>query len=417
MKIEHIHLNAGVAAVATLWLMAPHTVHDAALPGAHGAHIALGVALLTAAVGFMLASNLRPLSRPLHALASSAALGIVVFALLGAPVQSIHENSHKIGMEASHLGTVGEVNFSDFDPSVYLTSWNYNHLASPEREKFYRESKQNDGTTLREYTIYAQDKNVEVAPGVFYAAWAYNGQVPGPTMRATAGDTIRITFINTGTRAHTAHFHGFHPAAMDGSDPVDFVQPGDTFTYEFKAEPAGTQLYHCHSTPLKKHIEKGLYGFFIVDPVGGLPPVDHEFIMMMNAFDTDFNGENDVYAVNTVPFAYMNEPIRVKVGERIRIHVANMVENDPTNSIHTHANFFHAYPTGTQGNATHYTDIIELGQGERARIEMEPFKFPGQYMFHAHQTEFTELGWMGAFQVEPNEDDSPQTTQANQVKP
>ncbi len=399
MKIEPIHLSVGVAVLAMLWLVAPHGVHDAILPGAHGAHIGLGFAALAASVGFILASHARWFNQPLQAAASSIVLGVMVFALLGAPVQS-HGESHDTTIEMAHIGTVGEINFSKFDPSAYLTAWNFNDLPADQRGNFYQETTLADGTLLREYWIYARDDTVEVAPGVFYAAWTYNGQVPGPTIRATEGDTVRIHFINAGIRAHTAHFHGFHPAAMDGAEPIQFVQPGESFTYEFIAEPAGTHVYHCHSTPLKKHIEKGLYGMFIVDPKGGLPPADQELVMLMNAFDTDFDGENEVYAVNTVAFAYAQHPIKVKVGQTVRIFLANMVENDPINSLHIHGNFFNVFPTGTLDQPTHFTDIVELAQAERTRIEVE-FKFPGRYMFHAHQTEFSELGWMGFFEVEP----------------
>jgi len=398
MKIESVHLSVGVAVLAMLWLVAPHVVHDAVFPGAHGVHIGLGFAALAASVGFILASHVRSFSQTVHAAASSAVLGVIVFSLLSAPVQS-HGETHGTTMKAAHIGTVGEINFSKFDPSVYLTAWNFNDLAPSDRAKYYQEKTLPDGTLLREYWIYARDDTIEVAPGVFYAAWTYNGQVPGPTMRATEGDTVRMHLINTGTRAHTAHFHGFHPAAMDGAEPEQFVQPGESFTYDFKAEPVGTHLYHCHSTPLRKHIEKGMYGMFIVDPVGGLPPADKEFIMLMNAFDTDFDGGNDVYAVNTVAFAYAQHPVKVNVGEKVRIFLGNMVENDPINSMHIHGNFFNVFPTGTQDLPTHFTDIVELAQAERARIEVQ-FKFPGRYMFHAHQTEFSELGWMGFFEVE-----------------
>ncbi|MBI4361526.1 multicopper oxidase domain-containing protein [Candidatus Micrarchaeota archaeon] len=334
-------------------------------------------------------------------LSAGLALAVLAFAFMSAPVQSQGE-TRAMGEMTGHSGTVGTTNLSQFDPSEYLTTWNFNNLPPNQRANYYQEKALADGTMLRQYWIYASDDAVEVAPGVFYAGWAYNGQVPGPTIRATEGDTIRIHFFNGGTRAHTAHFHGFHPASMDGAEPTQFVQPGQTFTYEFKAEPAGTHVYHCHSTPLKKHIEKGLYGMFIIDPVGGLSPTENEFVMLMNAFDTDFDGENDVYAVNTVAFAYAQNPIKVKVGEKVRLFLGNMVENDPINSMHIHGNFFQVYPTGTLNASTHYTDIVELAQAERARIEVQ-FKFPGRYMFHAHQTEFSELGWMGFFEVESNE--------------
>ena len=115
-------------------------------------------------------------------------------------------------------------------------------------------------------SIFAVDREIEIAPGVFFPAWTYNGQVPGPTIRATEGDRVRVTFLNQGSHPHTIHFHGWHPPEMDGSLPEHQVMPGDTFVYEFDAEPFGLHLYHCHAVPLKRHIHKGLYGVFIVDP-------------------------------------------------------------------------------------------------------------------------------------------------------
>ncbi len=323
----------------------------------------------------------------------------MAYLALMSPQEKVEQKTHAI----AHLGVEGEYSVNDkFDPYIYLKSWNFNNLPDTERQKYYRETDLSDGTKLREYWFYAQDEKIEIAPGVFYDAWTYNGQVPGPTIRATEGDTIRIYFKNDGSKPHTVHFHGFHEAEMDGAMPDDFINPGENFTYEFFAEPYGLHLYHCHSTPLKDHLARGLYGIYIVDPKQGREPAN-EMIMLMNGFDTDFDGENDVYAVNTKAFYYVKHPIKVKKGELVRIYVGNMVENDPINSIHIHANFFNEFRTGTSMVPGEYTDIIELGQGERAIIEMR-FNNTGMYMFHAHQTEFSELGWMGMFQVESSED-------------
>ena len=138
--------------------------------------------------------------------------------------------------------------------------------------------------------------------------------MPGPTIRATEGDRVRVTFATSGTHPHTMHFHGWHPPAHGRrACPSRRCSPATTFVYEFDADPFGLHLYHCHTVPLKRHIHKGLYGAFIVDPRGGRPPAD-EMVMVMNAFDTNFDAENEVYAVNTVANAYMHDPIRVTVG-------------------------------------------------------------------------------------------------------
>ncbi len=258
------------------------------------------------------------------------------------------------------------------------------------------------GRVLREWEIVASDKDVEIAPGITFPAWTYNGRIPGPTLRCHEGELLRIKFANGSAHPHTMHFHGIHPAGMDGSPGVagiPDIKAGQRFVYDFEATPFGMHLYHCHVHPLAMHIAKGLYGAFIVDPKQGRPQAD-ELIMVMNGFNTNFDGQgNQVYAVNTVGFAYEQAPIRVKRGELVRIYLANLLEFDPINSFHIHANFFHYYPTGTSLQPSEYTDTIAQMQGQRGILELR-FPHAGQFLFHAHKTEFAELGWLGLFEVE-----------------
>jgi FtsP/CotA-like multicopper oxidase with cupredoxin domain len=259
------------------------------------------------------------------------------------------------------------------------------------------------GRVLREWELVAYDKEIEVVPGVKLAAWTFNGRVPGPTLRCREGELLRIHFVNDGSHPHTIHFHGIHRALMDGVPGIGeevgggLIQPGKTFTYELEAAPFGLHLYHCHAFPLAEHIAKGLYGVFVIDPKEGRPPAD-ELVLVQNAFDPNFDSDNDVYAVNTVAFHYMYNPIKVKRGELVRLYVVNIVELDPINTFHMHGNFFQRFPTGTSLVPTEYTDTIAQVQGQRDVLELR-FPFTGRYMFHAHKTEFAELGWMGFFEV------------------
>ena len=194
---------------------------------------------------------------------------------------------------------------------------------------------------VREHVLTAVDNELEVAPGIFFPAWTYNGTAPGPVMRATEGDTLRVRFRNNGAHPHTIHFHGIHPSNMDGV--FEIVEPGGQFTYEFEARPAGLHLYHCHATPLKKHIHKGLYGAFIIDPKEPRPPAQ-ELVMVMNGFDTDGDGENNFYTVNGRSFYYARYPIQVKRSQLVRIYLANLTEFDLVNSFHLHGDFFRYQP-------------------------------------------------------------------------
>ena len=95
-----------------------------------------------------------------------------------------------------------------------------------ERARYYKETPRPDGTLLREYEIVAIDREIEIAPGIKFPAWTFNGQVPGPTIRAREGDRVRVNFLNQGSHPHTIHFHGWHPPEMDGSLPEHQVMPG-----------------------------------------------------------------------------------------------------------------------------------------------------------------------------------------------
>lgn len=295
-------------------------------------------------------------------------------------------------LHAGQVGSAVDHRANGFNPTDVLRAFDYGktrRLAS--------------GRTLREWEIVAQDKELEVAPGVFYEAWTYNGTVPGPTLRCREGEKLRVHFRNGSSHPHTMHFHGLHSAVMDGMPGVGEgigggqIEPGESFTYEFDAEPFGCHLYHCHVSPLAIHIARGLYGGFIIDPKDGRPEAD-ELVMVLNGFDTNFDLGNEIYAVNSVPFHFQANPIEVKRDELVRIYLINVLEFDPVNSFHIHANFFDHYPTGTRMEPTELTDTIILGQGQRSILELR-FPRPGQYMFHAHVNEFTELGWVGFFEV------------------
>lgn len=321
------------------------------------------------------------------ALGAASLVSIAGGAPTGAGIQPPHPPASHAAGHGDNLmtGDVDPNGLNHFDPTAMLTDYDYGRV-----------SLLPDGRTLREYDFFAVEKEIEIAPGIFFPAWTYNGRVPGPTIRCTEGDLIRVRFVNGTGHPHSIHFHGFHTAGMDGLEPVPV---GGEFTYEFGAEPFGLHLYHCHTLPLKRHIHKGLYGGFIVDPKEGRPPA-RELFMLMNAFDTNFDSANEVYAVNTVGFHFQRHPIPIKVGELIRMYVINIVEFDLINSFHLHANFFDVYRTGTRLQTDEFTDTIMLAQGERAILETR-FRWPGQYMFHAHVSEFAELGWLGMFEVTP----------------
>lgn len=335
----------------------------------------------------------------LLAISAICVISVIYFSLSYLSIEGASEPKTLLTHSGAVMQTTGDIlnpiGYSgkplEFDPAKYLREFSYGRV-----------SKLPDGTTLREFTIIAKDdKMMEISPGVFFNVWAYNGTVPGPTIRATEGDLVRVKFINNGQTSHTIHFHGIHKSEMDGVFE-SVGQGGGQFTYEFIAGPVGVHPYHCHVMPLEEHISRGLYGVYIVDPKEGRPPAD-EMVMVLNGFDTDFDTENNFYAANTIPFYYMHHPIQIDMNELIRVYVVNILEFDQINNLHLHGNLFDYYPTGTYRVPSTYTDVITFSQGERGIMEFN-YTYPGKYLFHAHKTEFAEKGWTGIFLVKDSDD-------------
>jgi FtsP/CotA-like multicopper oxidase with cupredoxin domain len=352
------------------------------------------------------------------------------------------------------FGATGEYQ-GRFDPHEYLRTFNTGESG---QENVEQEVYEEDGETVRHFQFTVSNTNIEIAPGIEFLTWAFNNQVPGPTIRAVEGDIIRITLdINDGHK----HSHTIHPHLKNLTPEMDGIPqngPGligpdeEPFTYEWRAQPAGVHFYHCHALPLKEHMHRGMYGVFIIDPdpervrekpreyVNYQGPIPDEYrerlveearernhttaanddvnemVMVMNSFDTNFDGENEVYAANSRAFAYSvgetdaqgnwkagetKRPIQLDKDRRHLVYLVNTTEFDPINSFHTHSQFFDYYDHGTTLEPTHKTvDTVMQCQAQRGIIDLDYSDHePGLYMFHAHQSEFAELGWMSFFEV------------------
>ncbi len=264
------------------------------------------------------------------------------------------------------------------------------------RDFDYGTAKQENGRTVREFHLTADTATLELNRAVSFVSWNYNGRVPGPTLRVKEGDRVRIIFHNEGGHSHSIHFHGIHPAEMDGVDPV---RNGDEVVYEFDAKPFGLHLYHCHIEPVTRHLSKGLYGLFIVDPPQGRSPAD-ELVLIMAGYDTNDDDRNELYAFNGIPDYFYDRPIRIYQNQPVRIYLLNAIEFESAATFHLHANFFKVYPTGMTLTPTTESDVVTLGTMERHIIEFS-YIYPGTYMFHPHQDLIAEHGCMGKFEVLP----------------
>jgi FtsP/CotA-like multicopper oxidase with cupredoxin domain len=246
--------------------------------------------------------------------------------------------------------------------------------------------------TTRQYQLDVLDQRVGVSVDQQFDAWTFGGSVPGPVLRATDGDRLEIILRNRTSHPHNLHLHGRHEIGADGWEPVP---PGGEFTYSLTAGPFGVHPYHCDLTPTVDHVANGLYGLLIVDPRPSRPPAQ-EVTLALGGFDVDGDGRSELFGWNGVAGFYGKYPIRVRVGELVRVYLVNLVMDAPLASFHLHAETFQVYRNGTRLVPDEETDIVSLGPAERAIVE---FRLParGRYMFHPHQRIMAEHGAMGWF--------------------
>ncbi|NEQ53554.1 MAG: multicopper oxidase domain-containing protein [Leptolyngbya sp. SIO3F4] len=271
-----------------------------------------------------------------------------------------------------------------FDPMAVLRDFDHGTV-----------TKEN-GQTIREFELVANSVPLALNSAITFVSWNLNNRVPGPTLRAKAGERLRIIFHNEDGHSHSLHFHGNHPAVMDGVKPI---RHGKTMVYEFDAEPYGVHPYHCHVAPVTRHISKGLYGLLIIDPPEERPAAD-EMVLVMGGFDINNDKQNEIYAFNGIPNFYRDHPIPIYQNQLIRLYLLNMIEFDPAVTFHIHANLFQIFPTGRTLAPTEESDVITMGTAERHILEFS-YPYPGKYMFHPHQDGIAELGCMGLFDVLP----------------
>ncbi|GAB4430692.1 MAG: hypothetical protein Kow00106_25180 [Anaerolineae bacterium] len=236
----------------------------------------------------------------------------------------------------------------------------------------------------------------EILDGVTVVAWTYNGTVPGPMIRVTEGDRVRVILKNELPKPTTIHWHGVEvPNAMDGVPGVtqDPVLPGATFTYEFVAKPAGTFMYHSHFES-DTQVMLGLYAPFLIDPATPeANPPDVDMVLMLSEWlVTDGQTyaampmagmEPNYFTINGKAFPAV-ETINVRVGERVRLRLMSIGQF--VHPMHLHGVPFkvvatdgHAVPEAAQLTK----DTVSVAPGERYDIEWVATE-PGQWMLHCH---------------------------------
>jgi len=247
----------------------------------------------------------------------------------------------------------------------------------------------------KDVTITFRDETVYLAKDMPYAGWTYDGTIPGRPIRAKAGDTINVTVRNEAALAHSVDFH---TARVDPEFGYQNVQPGESFEWSFTADYPGAYMVHCGTAPVYMHIAAGMYLPMIVDPAedaeAQFEPAQElifsqsEFYVMEGedgVFVPDaaklFSlGNMDVVCFNGYANQYVENPIKVNVGELIRIYVVNMGPNVWSAFHVVGAIFSKAYVNANPKNVLEGLQTISIGPGDGACVELT-LDEPGTYAY------------------------------------
>lgn len=240
----------------------------------------------------------------------------------------------------------------------------------------------------RHFTLVASVTNWQIGQGRPVAAYTYNGTVPGPVLRGVAGDTFRVTLVNTLPTATTIHWHGIPvPNGMDGvpglTSPI--VRSGESFTYVFEVRTPGTYWYHPH-TDSSTQIALGLYGMLIVDPTPDAltPAYDQEVLIMIGEYGASpmmgsMRASSLLINGKTAPAI---PDVRVRRNDRILFRIVNT--GNMVHPMHIHG--LHWLVVATDGfdlDAPYRKDTLPVNAGERFDAILRADN-PGTWMIHCH---------------------------------
>lgn len=251
----------------------------------------------------------------------------------------------------------------------------------------------------------AQITDVEIAKGITYNAWTFNGTVPGPVLRVKQGDVLTFTLKNMDPYLpHSMDFHAVH-AAPDKKF-ID-IMPNEEGTFTYAANNPGVFMYHCGTDPILAHIANGMYGVIIVEPTDGYPTdeqVDREYVLVQSEWYTsmnynDFlNSEPDYVVFNGDTFTLKDEPLEAKVGDTVRLYVNNIGPNE-VSSLHVVGSLFDTvYLDGNPNNVLNGMQTVMLPASGGAVVEFTVIE-AGTYPIVTHQFNHATKGAIALLNV------------------
>lgn len=261
-----------------------------------------------------------------------------------------------------------------------------------------------DGNTVN-IEMTAQVTNIEIAKGVTYNAWTFNGTVPGPVIRVKEGDTINFTLKNMDpSMPHSMDFHAVHAAP---SKKFIDVMPNKKDTFTYPATTPGVFMYHCGTNPVLQHIANGMYGVIIVEPKNGYPTdneIDKEYVIVQsewykeNDWNDFLNGKPRYVVFNGNDYSLKEKPLQAKVGDRVRLYVLNVGPNEVSSFHVIGTNFDHVYVDGNPKNVLEGMQTVQLPASGGAVVEFTLTE-EGDYPFVTHQFNHASKGATGMIHV------------------
>jgi len=267
------------------------------------------------------------------------------------------------------------------------------------------------GDVLKVHMVL-KDVTVEIAPGVKYAAWGFEGGAPGPVVHARQGQTVEMTLTNKGAIPHSIDFHA---ARIAPNEAFIDVMPGKSFTFRFKASDPGVFMYHCGTKPVLMHIANGMYGAIVVDPATPLPKADRSYVLVASEWylTTDGLEEPAQFDVNKARAMmpdwttfngyagqYVAHPLTADPGDTVRFYV---VDAGPslTTAFHVVGTIFNtAYVDGDMNpahalNGVQTVDVPAGGGGVfDVKIDEE-----GLYPVVSHSFASVDMGQVGILKI------------------
>src|SRR5262249_37213313 len=265
---------------------------------------------------------------------------------------------------------------------------------------------------LHHYTITLKDETLDVAPGIHYQGWTFDGGAPGPVIHVRQGDWVDVTLVNGGAIPHSIDFH-----AADIAPNVAFasVPNGGSIHFRFQATTPGAFMYHCGTPPVLAHLANGMYGAIVVDAKQGLPPVQHSFVLVASEWYLDSATRTaggaytldmakarakmpDFVTFNGYAGQYKDHPLAANVGDTARFYVVSAGPSFDTD-FHVVGTVLHrVFLDGTTRHVLDdvQTQLVPAGGGMVFDVK---FRQAGIYPFVSHSFASVDMGQVGLVNV------------------